>query len=59
MRAASRRWVWSCRGLVQASGAGDGVVRLWAVQGERPGAGRTLEPLGGLPARGFVNALQV
>jgi hypothetical protein len=35
------------------------MVRLWAVQGERPGAGRTLEPLGGLPARGFVNALQV
>lgn len=45
--------------LSQASGAGDGVVRLWALQGDRPGAGRKLAPLGGLPARGFVNALQV
>jgi len=34
-------------------------VRLWALQGDRPGAGRKLAPLGGLPARGFVNALQV
>ena len=59
VRGARCCWVWSWRPVLQASGAGDGMVRLWAVQGERPGAGRTLEPLGGLPARGFVNALQV
>lgn len=50
--------LYSCQ-LSQASGAGDGVIRLWGVAGERPGAGRSLELHGGLPARGFVNALQV
>ena len=34
--------------LLQASGAGDGVIRLWQVaEGKH---GKTLEPLGGLPA---------
>ena len=43
--------------LLQASGAGDGVIRLWQVaEGKH---GKTLEPLGGLPARGFTNALQI
>ena len=41
----------------QASGAGDGVIRLWQL-GVKPGGNtRTLLPLGGLPARGFVNGL--
>lgn len=45
---------------VVASGAGDGVIRLWQVAGERGAAGRrSLQPLGGLPARGFVNGLQL
>lgn len=45
---------------VVASGAGDGVIRLWQVAGERGVAGRrSLKPLGGLPARGFVNGLQL
>jgi len=39
----------------QASGAGDGAVRLWAVEGA-PGK-RALRALGGLPAPGFVNGL--
>lgn len=44
----------------KASGAGDGVIRLWQVAGERGAAGRrSLQPLGGLPARGFVNGLQL
>lgn len=43
-----------------ASGAGDGVIRLWQVAGEKGAAGRrSLKPLGGLPARGFVNGLQL
>lgn len=44
--------------VVQASGAGDGVIRLWAVQEGQKGA-QTLSPIGGLPARGFVNALHI
>jgi len=39
----------------QASGAGDGAVRLWAVEGA-PGK-RALRALGGLRAPGFVNGL--
>ena len=41
---------------LQASGAGDGVVRLWQVADGK--VGKVLHELGGLPARGFVNALQ-
>lgn len=41
----------------QASGAGDGVVRLWGVVDAKGGSSKALEPLGGIPARGFVNSL--
>lgn len=44
--------------MEQASGAGDGVIRLW--QFSRGSANsRSLQPLGGFAARGFVNALAV
>ena len=39
----------------QASGAGDGALRLWAVQGAQ--GKRGLRALGALPAAGFVNGL--
>ncbi len=42
----------------QASGGGDGVIRLWGLEGEAAGR-RSLRELCGLPARGFVNALCV
>ena len=42
----------------QASGGGDGVIRLWGLEGEAAGR-RSLRELGGLPGRGFVNALCV
>lgn len=41
----------------QASGAGDGVVRLWQVADAKGGSSKALVPLGGLPVRGFVNSL--
>ena len=41
---------------LQASGAGDGVIRLWQVVDGK--VGKILQELGGLPARGFVNSLQ-
>lgn len=57
---AAATWVGSvavCRGSdLVASGAGDGVVRLWKVP---DASGRVLTPLGGLPVRGFVNSLQL
>ena len=43
---------------LQASGAGDGLIRLWAVEDGRAGS-QVLRPLGGLPARGFVNGLHI
>lgn len=43
---------------MQASGAADGVIRLWAVEEGNTGA-QALSPIGGLPARGFVNALHI
>jgi len=49
-------------GDLVASGAGDGSVRLWAARGVGGGGGasqRALEPLGSLPAPGFVNGLAV
>jgi ribosomal RNA-processing protein 9 len=33
------------------------VVRLWRLAEAKGGASRALEPLGGLPVRGFVNGL--
>jgi ribosomal RNA-processing protein 9 len=57
---AAATWVGSvavCRGSdIVASGAADGVVRLWKVP---DASGRVLMPLGGLPVRGFVNSLQI
>jgi ribosomal RNA-processing protein 9 len=48
-------------GDLVASGAGDGSVRLWAARGGGGGGAsssqRSLEPLGSLPAPGFVNGL--
>ncbi|KAL3139189.1 hypothetical protein ABBQ32_005966 [Trebouxia sp. C0010 RCD-2024] len=46
-----------CKGTdLVASGAGDGVIRLWQVADGK--VGKVLKELGGLPARGFVNSLQ-
>ena len=42
----------------QASGAGDGLIRLWEVEEGNSGA-QGLNPLGGLPACGFANALHI
>lgn len=57
---AAATWVGSvavCRGSdIAASGAADGVVRLWKIP---DASGRVLMPLGGLPVRGFVNSLQI
>jgi ribosomal RNA-processing protein 9 len=44
---------------VQASGAGDGVIRLWSVADRAGGGTKTLQPLGGVPARGFVTSLHL
>jgi ribosomal RNA-processing protein 9 len=44
---------------VQASGAGDGAIRLWGVGGGGAGGHKSLAPLGVLPARGFVNGLAI
>ncbi len=46
------------RSMVQASGAGDGLIRLWEVEEGKSGA-QGLSQLGGLPAQGFVNALHI
>ena len=43
----------------QASGAGDGLIRLWGVVDAKGGKSRALSLLGGLPARGFANALAI
>lgn len=41
-----------------ASGAGDGLVRLWrAAPGASGSALHSLQPVGGFAARGFVNGL--
>ncbi|EFN55906.1 hypothetical protein CHLNCDRAFT_22742 [Chlorella variabilis] len=54
-------WVGSvgvCRGSdLLASGAGDGVVRLWRVADAKGGSSKALEAVGGVPVRGFVNSL--
>jgi ribosomal RNA-processing protein 9 len=48
----------TCRGAdLVASGAGDGALRLWRAAAPGGGPPRSLEPLGALPVRGFVNAL--
>jgi ribosomal RNA-processing protein 9 len=55
-------WVQSvavCRGSdLVASGAGDGAVKLWAVEQGKGGAA-ALTSIGHLPATGFVNGLAV
>ncbi|KAF6261907.1 WD40-repeat-containing domain protein [Scenedesmus sp. NREL 46B-D3] len=54
-------WIQSiaaCKGSeVVASGAGDGFIRLWALQPSRHGGAGALKPVGALPAAGFVNGL--
>ena len=42
-----------------ASGAGDGFIRLWAVEQSKHGGAGYLAPLGALPALGFVNGLAI
>ena len=44
--------------MIQASGAGDGLIRLWEVEEGKSGA-QGLSQLGALPAQGFVNALHI
>ncbi len=41
----------------QASGAGDGAIRLWSVSASKAGGAGGLACLGALPQRGFVNGL--
>jgi len=49
-----------CRGSdLIASGAGDGIIRLWGLGEGRAAGLRSLEPLGGIAARGFVNGLKM
>lgn len=59
-------WVSSvavCRGTdLVASGAGNGTLCLWKVSDEGGGGGRqgkTLQPIGGIPVRGFINSIQI
>lgn len=49
-----------CKGSdLVASGAGDGVLRLWRVEGSKAGgAGKLLEH-GGIPVKGFVNGIAI
>jgi ribosomal RNA-processing protein 9 len=42
-----------------ASGAGDGAIRLWAVEQSKHGGAGFLRPVGDLPALGFVNGLAI
>ena len=42
-----------------ASGAGDGAVRLWAVEQSKHGGAGGVRPAGALPAAGFVNGLAI
>jgi ribosomal RNA-processing protein 9 len=44
--------------VMQASGAGDGWIRMWGVEDGGNGH-RVLQPVGNLPARGFVNGLAI
>ena len=46
-------------GCLQASGAGNGHIQLWAVRSHKAKQPSELESLGGLPALGFVNGLQI
>jgi len=42
-----------------ASGAGNGVIRLWAIEQSKHGGAGSLRPIGDLPAFGFVNGLAI
>ena len=59
------RWVGSvavCPGSdLLASGAGDGIIRLWRVSdgGRGDGGRRALEDVGAVPVRGFVNSMAI
>lgn len=59
---ACTRWINSlglCKGTdMFASGAGDGVVRLWKMEGNKEGFERVALK-GGVPVRGFVNGVRV
>lgn len=44
---------------VQASGAGDGAIRLWTVAPSRSGGAGALVAKGALPQRGFINGLSL
>lgn len=45
-------------GLLQASGAGDGLIRMWGIE-DGGGGHRALKSIGSLPARGFLNGLAI
>eukprot|EP00803_Ostreobium_quekettii_P001135 evm.model.scf_469.6 EVM.evm.TU.scf_469.6 scf_469:43207-44680(-) len=50
----------SCKGTdLVASGAGDGLVRLWATEDAESGGLQRLREFGGLATRGFVNGLHI
>ena len=44
--------------MVQASGAGDGLIRMWGIE-DGGGGHRALKSIGALPARGFVNGMAI
>ena len=45
--------------MLQASGAGNGSINLWAVRSGNGGRPNSLAALGSVAARGFVNGLQL
>lgn len=49
----------SCSHTTQASGAGDGAIRIWAINPSKAGGAGGLAIKGALPARGFVNGLSL
>ena len=51
--------LWKYRQHAQASGAGNGSIKLWAVRSHKAKQPSELEALGSLPAPGFVNGLQI
>ena len=50
-------WLATC--ALQASGAGNGSICLWAVKNGKGGRPESLDAIGSVPAAGFINGLQL